>query len=72
VTTMKAVVYERYGGPEVLQLEEIERPVPKADELLIRVVATTVNRSDCGSLGRPVHRPLLHRHPPSEVPDPGQ
>jgi len=45
---MRAVVYERYGGPEVLQLQEVERPVPKSDEVLIRVVATTVNRSDCG------------------------
>ncbi|HZX55199.1 MAG TPA: NAD(P)-dependent alcohol dehydrogenase [Ilumatobacteraceae bacterium] len=45
---MKAVVHQRYGGPEVLHLEEVERPEPKPDEVLIRVVATTVNRTDCG------------------------
>jgi NADPH:quinone reductase-like Zn-dependent oxidoreductase len=45
---MRAVVYDRYGPPNVLRLEDIERPVPKEDEVLIRIHATTVNRSDCG------------------------
>ena len=45
---MRAVVHDRYGGPEVLRLEEIDRPVPADDEVLVRVEATTVNRSDCG------------------------
>jgi NADPH:quinone reductase-like Zn-dependent oxidoreductase len=45
---VRAVVYDRYGPPEVLRLEDIERPVPADDEVLVRVHATTVNRSDCG------------------------
>ncbi|HEX2089938.1 MAG TPA: NAD(P)-dependent alcohol dehydrogenase, partial [Actinomycetota bacterium] len=45
---MRAVVYDRYGPPDVLRLEEVERPVPKDDEILIRVRASTVNRTDTG------------------------
>ena len=48
---MRAVVHDRYGPPEVLRLEDVERPVPKDDEVLVRVLATTVNRSDCGWRG---------------------
>jgi NADPH:quinone reductase-like Zn-dependent oxidoreductase len=43
---MKAVVYDKYGPPDVLRLEEVAAPLPKADEILIEVHATTVNRSD--------------------------
>lgn len=43
---MRAVVYERYGPPEVLQLTDRPRPEPKPDELLIRVRATTVTSGD--------------------------
>src|SRR5262249_35647138 len=44
---MRAVVYNRYGPPGVLRLAEITRPVPQKDEVLVRVHATTVNRTDC-------------------------
>lgn len=43
---MKAVVFRQYGGPEVLRIEEVEKPSPKADELLIRVHAASLNPLD--------------------------
>ncbi|MEI6224507.1 MAG: NAD(P)-dependent alcohol dehydrogenase [Deltaproteobacteria bacterium] len=45
---MRAIVHDRYGPPEVLRLAEVPRPSPKGNEVLIRVVAATVNRTDCG------------------------
>jgi NADPH:quinone reductase-like Zn-dependent oxidoreductase len=44
---VRAVVHDRYGPPEVLRVEEVEPPVPAADEILVRVRATTVSRTDC-------------------------
>ena len=45
---MKAIVYTEYGPPEVAKLIEVSKPVPKDDEVLIRVCASTVNRTDSG------------------------
>ena len=48
---MRAVVHDRYGPPEVLRVAEVDRPVPKEDEVLVRVYASTVNRTDTGLRG---------------------
>jgi NADPH:quinone reductase-like Zn-dependent oxidoreductase len=47
---MKAAVITRYGSPDVVKIREVPKPVPAADEILIRVHAATVNRTDCGEL----------------------
>jgi NADPH:quinone reductase-like Zn-dependent oxidoreductase len=56
---LKAIVYTKYGPPEALQLKEVAKPTPKDDELLIKVQAVSVNRSDWEGLrGKP-----LYAHP---------
>jgi len=53
---MKAIVYHRYGSPDVLKLEEVDMPTPKDNEVLIKVHAVSVNRSDWEGLrGKPLY-----------------
>lgn len=53
---VKAMVYERYGPPEVLELRDVDTPVPGDRDLLIRMVAASVNRSDWeGLIGKPLY-----------------
>jgi NADPH:quinone reductase-like Zn-dependent oxidoreductase len=68
---VRAVVHDKYGPPDVLRVEDVERPVPEEDEVLVKIHATTVNRTDChrraadpflwrlmAGLRRPKHRIL--------------
>jgi NADPH:quinone reductase-like Zn-dependent oxidoreductase len=53
---MKAIVYTKYGPPEFLQLKEVAKPTPRDDEVLIKVQAVSVNRSDWEGLrGKPLY-----------------
>lgn len=45
---MKAAVYTRYGEPEVVSVRDVPRPVPRDNDVLVKVHASTVNRTDCG------------------------
>jgi NADPH:quinone reductase-like Zn-dependent oxidoreductase len=53
---MKAIAYHEYGSPDVLKMEEVEKPTPTDDELLVKVHAVSVNRSDWeGLVGKPLY-----------------
>ena len=54
---MKAVVYTRYGSPEVLQLKEVPTPVPADNEVLVKIHAVSINGSDREGLGQKAARP---------------
>src|SRR5437762_2591656 len=56
---MKAIVYTKYGSPEVLSLKEVAKPAPNDDEVLIKLEAVSVNRSDWeGLIGKPLYARL--------------
>jgi NADPH:quinone reductase-like Zn-dependent oxidoreductase len=77
---MKAIVYEKYGSPDVLQLREVEKPAPKDDEVLVRVRAAGINPYDwhfvrglpypmrlMTGLGKPRHQTILGSDMAGEV-----
>ena len=47
---MKAVTYREYGPPQVLRISEVAKPVPGDNDVLIKIVTTTVNRTDCATI----------------------
>ncbi len=67
---MKAIVYTKYGSPDVLELKEVEKPEPKDNEVLIKVHATTVTPMDWhfrqpgkNIIARMMAGPIKPKHP---------
>jgi NADPH:quinone reductase-like Zn-dependent oxidoreductase len=58
---MKAFMYEKYGPPETLRMAEVEKPAPDADEVLVKVLAVSVNPADWHSMRA---KPLFSRLTP--------
>ena len=44
---MKTAVHTKYGPPEVVNVIAVDKPIPKDNEVLVKIYATTVNRTDC-------------------------
>jgi NADPH:quinone reductase-like Zn-dependent oxidoreductase len=68
---MKAVICDRYGPADILRIEEVERPVPNEDEVLVKIHASTVNRSDAHNrAGTPFISRFFHglRRPTRRIP----
>ena len=56
---MKAIVFTKYGLPDVLQLKEVEKPTPKDNEVLIRIYATALTVANCAMRKGPIYgRPV--------------
>ncbi|HEY8185607.1 MAG TPA: NAD(P)-dependent alcohol dehydrogenase [Pyrinomonadaceae bacterium] len=69
---MKAIVYSNRGSPDILKLEEIERPTPGDDEVLIKVRAASVNPLDSGLSRHPFLRRILFAISKSKINRPGR
>ena len=64
---MKAIVYHKYGSPDVLKLEEVETPTPKDNEVLVKIYAVSINGSDReGLIGKPLYARLSGLRKPGD------
>ena len=70
---MRAAVHTSYGPPEVVRIAEVDKPTATGNEVLVKVHATTVNRTDCGfRAGKPFISEVLHRAQQTEGDGPGE
>lgn len=58
---MKAIIWTRYGPPDILQLQEVQTPTPRDNEVLLHIYATTVTSGDCEQ--RSLKLPIWHSLP---------